>query len=161
MQIISVCRQITPKLHITQFVSNSVSLYSYQHAVLCLTQLTQLSLTLCDPMDYSPPGPSAHRDSQPRILEWIAMLSSGDLPDPGIEPVSTVLQVDSLPSESPGKPMNTGVGSLSLLQGNFLTQELNWGLLHCRQILYQLSYQGSPFLSILCFKMVFDPVITP
>ena len=39
---------------------------------------------------------------------------------------------------SPGK--NTGVGSLSLLQGNFPTQELNWGLLHCRQILCQLSY---------------------
>ena len=32
-----------------------------------------------------------------------------------------------------------------LSQGIFLTQELNWGLLHCRQILYQLSYQGSPF----------------
>ena len=31
---------------------------------------------------------------------------------------------------------NTGVGSLSLLQGIFPTQELNWGLLHCRQILY-------------------------
>ena len=39
--------------------------------------------------------------------------------------------------------MNTGVGSLSLLQGIFPTQELNWGLLHCRRILYQLSYQGS------------------
>ena len=34
--------------------------------------------------------------------------------------------------------------SLSLLQGIFLTQELNWGLLHCRWIPYQLSYQGSP-----------------
>ena len=32
-----------------------------------------------------------------------------------------------------------------LSQGIFLTQVLNWGLLHCRQILYQLSYQGSPF----------------
>ena len=41
------------------------------------------------------------------------------------------------------KPKNTGVGSLSLLQGIFLTQELNQGLLHCRQIPYQLSYQGS------------------
>ena len=40
--------------------------------------------------------------------------------------------------------MNTGVGSLSLLQQLFLTQESNWGLLHCRQILYQLSYQGRP-----------------
>ena len=39
---------------------------------------------------------------------------------------------------------NTGVGSLSLLQGIFPTQESNWGLLHCRWILYQLSYQGNP-----------------
>ena len=38
---------------------------------------------------------------------------------------------------------NTGVGSLSLLQWIFPTQELNQGLLHCRQILYHLSYQGS------------------
>ena len=38
---------------------------------------------------------------------------------------------------------NTGVGSLSILQGIFLTQELNRGLLHCRQILYQLSYRGN------------------
>ena len=37
----------------------------------------------------------------------------------------------------------TGVGSLSLLQGNFPTQESNWGFLHCRQILYQQSYQGT------------------
>ena len=36
------------------------------------------------------------------------------------------------------------VGSLSILRGIFLTQESNQGLLHCRQILYQLSYQGSP-----------------
>ena len=35
---------------------------------------------------------------------------------------------------------NTGVGNLSLLQGTFLTQESNQGLLHCRQILYYLSY---------------------
>ena len=40
------------------------------------------------------------------------------------------------------------MGSLSLLQGIFLTQELNWGLLHCRRVLYQLSYQGSPCLSL-------------
>ena len=47
----------------------------------------------------------------------------------------------SSPWNSPGQ--NTGVGSRSLLQWIFLTQESNWGLLHCRQILYQLSYQGS------------------
>ena len=42
----------------------------------------------------------------------------------------------------------TGVGSLSLLQGNFVTQELIWGLLHCRRILHHLSYQGSPWFCI-------------
>ena len=45
------------------------------------------------------------------------------------------------PWNSPGQ--DTGVGSLSLLQGIFPTQELNWGLLHCTWILYQLSCQGS------------------
>ena len=49
----------------------------------------------------------------------------GDLPNPGIEPRSAALQVDSLLSETPGKPKNTGVGSLSLLLGIFLTQESN------------------------------------
>ena len=44
--------------------------------------------------------------------------------------------------DSAGK--NTGVGSLSLLQGIFPTQGSDPGLLHCRQILYQLSHQGSP-----------------
>ena len=36
------------------------------------------------------------------------------------------------------------MGSLSLLQGIFPTQKSHWGLLHCRQTLYQLSYQGIP-----------------
>ena len=47
----------------------------------------------------------------------------------------------SVHEDSPGK--NTGVGCHALLQGIFLTQELNQGLLHCRWILYQLSYKGS------------------
>ena len=41
---------------------------------------------------------------------------------------------------------NTGVGCHFLLQGVFLTQGLNPGLLHCRRILYHLSHQGSPFM---------------
>ena len=53
-----------------------------------------------------------------------------DLPNPGIKPRSAALQADSLPSEPPGKPETTGVGSLSLLERNFLTQESNWGLPH-------------------------------
>ena len=52
-------------------------------------------------------------------------LLQGNLPHPGIEPGSPALQVDSLPSEPPGKPKNTGAGSLTLLQGIFLTQEWN------------------------------------
>ena len=50
----------------------------------------------------------------------------GDLPNPGIEPRSPALQADSLPFEPTGKPKNTGVGSLFLLQENFPTQELKW-----------------------------------
>ena len=56
--------------------------------------------------------------------------------------------MDSLPAEPQGKPQNTGVGSLSHLQWIFPTQELNRGLLHCRRILYQLSYEGSPILTL-------------
>ena len=70
--------------------------------------------------------------------------SPGDLLNSGFEPRSPTLQEDSLPGKPPGKPKNTGVGSLSLLQWIFLIQELNLGLLHCRWILYQLSYEGSP-----------------
>ena len=47
-----------------------------------------------------------------------------------------------------GKPKNTGVGSLSLLQRIFPTQEWNQDLLHHRRILYQLSYEGSPELKL-------------
>ena len=65
-------------------------------------KVTQLCLTLCDPMDYT-----VHGILQARILEWVSF--PGDLPNPGIE----------------------------------------LGLLHCRQILYQLSHQGSPVYEIV------------
>ena len=68
----------------------------------------------------------------------------GDLPHPAMEPRSPTLHSDSLPAELQGKPKNTGVGSLSLLQWIFLTQELNQGLLHCRWTLNWPSYQGIP-----------------
>ena len=82
---------------------------------------------------------------QARILEWVVMPSSRGSSQPRDRTqVSPALQVDSWPSEPPGKPKITGVGSLSLFQGIFPTQESNRGLLHCGWILYQLSYQGSP-----------------
>ena len=101
-------------------------------------KVAQSCPTLCDPTDYT-----VHRILQLTILEWVAFPFSRGSPNPGIKPKSLALQADSLPTEPLGKPRNTGVGSLSLPQQIFLTQELNQGLLHCRQILYQLSHQGS------------------
>ena len=51
----------------------------------------------------------------------------------------------------PGK--NTGAGCHVLLQGILPTQESNPGLLHCRQILYPLNYQGSPFIVLRVTKI--------
>ena len=69
-------------------------------------------LTLCNPMDYSPPGSSVHGILQARILEWVA---------------------------------------IPLFQGIVPTQGWNPGLcLHCRQILYCLSHQGSPEQCCYC-----------
>ena len=57
--------------------------------------VAQLYLTLCDPMDCSPPGSSVHGISQARILEWVAMpFSRGSFP-----PRSPTFQADSLPFE--------------------------------------------------------------
>ena len=78
--------------------------------------------------------------------------SPGRSPNPGIKPKSPTLQADSLPSEPQGKPKNTEVGNLFPLQWVFLTQELNQDLLHSRQILYQLSYQGSQILYVCAPK---------
>ena len=113
-------------------------------------------------------------DSPTRILEWIAMCSSRRSSWPRDQTQSPALQADTLtiwatkdshifiakkvkvtqscpilwphglysPWNSPGQ--NTGVGSLSFLQGIFPTQGSNLGLLHCGWILYQLSHRGSP-----------------
>ena len=94
-------------------------------------KVSQSCPTLCDPMDYT-----VHGSLQARILEWEAFPFSRGSSKPGIEPRSPALQADSLQAEPPGKPQNTGVGSLSLLQRIFPTQESNQGLLHCRWILY-------------------------
>ena len=70
----------------------------------------QLCLTLCKPMDHSPPGSSVHGILQARILEWVAISSSGDLPHPGIKPASfaaPALQADSLPLSRQGNSVFT------------------------------------------------------
>ena len=62
---------------------------------------------------------------QARILEWVVVPFSRGSSNPGIKHRSPALQADSLPAEPPGKSKNTGVGSLSLLQQIFSTQESN------------------------------------
>ena len=116
----------------------------YGGAGLMLYLVAQSCLTLCNPMDY-PSGASDQVDSPGKNtgVGCHAHLQ-GNLPNPGIEPRSPTLQADSSLSEPPGKPMNIGVGNLSLLQRTFSTLELNQGLLHCRRILYQPSYRRSP-----------------
>ena len=66
--------------------------------------------------------PLSVRILQARILKWVVMPSFRGSSQPGIKPWSPTLQADSLPSELPRKPKNTGMGSLSLLQQIFPTQ---------------------------------------
>ena len=75
---------------------------------MCAQLLNQV--LLCDPMDCSPPGSSLHGVLQARILEWVAISSPGDLPDPGIKPTSPVtpaLANGFFTTELPGKPLVT------------------------------------------------------
>ena len=97
-------------------------------------KVAQFCLTLCHPMDYTVYGilqcvafPFSKRSSQPRVWTQVSCIASR-----------------FFTSWTTGKPKNTGVGSLSLLQGILPTQESNRDLLHCRWILHHLSYQGSP-----------------
>ena len=64
--------------------------------------LSQVQI-FCKPMDCSPPGFSVHGISQARILELVVISSPGDLPDPGIEPMSPALADRFFTTESPGK----------------------------------------------------------
>ena len=90
---------------------------------------------------------TVHGILQARVLEREAYPRSRDLPNPGTELRAPALQVDSLPAEPQVKPKNTGMGSLSPLQQIFPTQESNRvSCTDCRRILYQLSYQGSPYV---------------
>ena len=115
-------------------------------------KVAQSSPTLCDPVVYT-----VHGILQARILEYSGYTGQpfpfpGDLPNPGIEPRSPALQTDYLPAEPQGKPKNTGVGSQSLLQRIFLTQESNQDLLHCRQILTNWVIREAQNLCVYLIK---------
>ena len=104
--------------------------------------------TRCNPKNYT-----VHGILQARILEWVAFPFSRGSSQPRIKPRSHALQADSLPAEPQGKPKNTGVGSLYLLQWIFPTEESNQCLLYYRWILYQLSYQGNLFIEVSWFTL--------
>ena len=140
------CHFLLQEIFLTQGLSAGLphcrqTLYclSHQGSSKMKVKFAQLCLTLCNPMDYTVQG-----ILQARILEWVAFPFSGDLPNPGIKPRSLTLQANSLPAEPQRKPKSTGAGSLFLFQQIFLAQESNRGVLHYRQFLYQLSYEGSP-----------------
>ena len=111
--------------------------------------IAQLCPTLCDPMDSSSPGSSVHGILQVRILEWVAIPHPVDLPSPGIKSMSAAFpafagELFAIWATREAQEYWSGepIPSLRL----FLTQELNCSPLHCRQILYQLSYQKSQSL---------------
>ena len=114
-------------------------------------KVAQACPTLCDPMDCNLPGSSVHGILQATILEWVAIPFSRGSSQPRYRTQrSSTLQVASLPSEPPGKPKNTGVGSLSLLQGIFPTQESNWGLLQVGSLPAELP--GKPKIAFIFTK---------
>ena len=105
-------------------------------------KVTQLCPTLCDPMDYTVRG-----ILQARILEWVAFPFSRGSSQPRDQTQVSRIAGRFFTSWATGKSKNTGVGSVSLLQWIIPTQELDWGFLHCRRILYQLSDLGSGAIS--------------
>ena len=69
--------------------------------------ITQSCPTLCDPMNWSPPGSSVHGDSPAKNTGvGCHALLQRDLPNPGVEPMSPALPANSLPAELPGKPLH-------------------------------------------------------
>ena len=104
-------------------------------------KVAQLCPTLCDPMDYT-------------VQEFFRpeFPSPGDFPNPGIKPRSPALQADSSSAEPQGKPKNTAMGSLSLLQWIFPTQKSNPGFLHWRRILYSVireAHEGGSLQTLI------------
>ena len=104
--------------------------------VVCvLAKLLQSCPTLCHTMDCSPPGSSVHGVVQARILEWVALPFSGDLPDPGIEPTSPVapaFEVDSLPLSHQGSAQ-PALGT----QYNCCWNGINWYLPFLQSKIFQ------------------------
>ena len=129
--------------------------------IFCEVKWSEVKVTqLCSTL-YNPWTIQSAEFSRPEYWSGQPFLSLVDLPNPEIEPRSPALEADSLPAEPQGEPRNAEVGSLSLLQRIFRTQVSNWDLLHCRQILYQLSCYRSPYRVVWRIKGWIIVVICP
>ena len=104
----------TPQTHMHTHANIHVRTKSHINTRTHHFSLAQSHPTLCNSMDCHLPGSFVHAILQARILEWVAIPFSRDLPDPGIEPGSPALQADSTPSEVPAvhrtyrKPLEPG-----------------------------------------------------
>ena len=121
-----------------------------RHHLLCAKSLPSCP-TLFGPLDWAHQSPLCMGFARQEYWSGLPCPPPGDLLHPGIEPASLMSSTlagrfftawHHSPWNSPGQ--NTGVDSLSRLQGIFSTQGLNPGLPHCKRILYHLSHQGSP-----------------
>ena len=84
-----------------------LTLCFHVYLTLCMhaCSVTQSCQALCDPMECNPPGSSVHGILRQVILEWVAMSSSGDLPNPGIKPTYPALAGEFFTTAPPGKPI--------------------------------------------------------
>ena len=97
---------------------------------ICCCLITKSCPTLCKPLDCSRPGSSVHGISQQEYWNGLPFPSPGDLPTPGIKSGSLALQVDSLPSEPPGKSKKTYLCLIShLICGIFYASEIRMKIL--------------------------------
>ena len=108
---------------------------------------------LATPMHCSPPGSSVHEALQTRMLEWVAMPFSRDLPDPGIKPrspASPALQVDSLPLSHRGSlPKLIYKTSNSKKKKKKKTSNSN----HCLESHFSVNFHACMYIKHLSFLL--------
>ena len=99
---------------------------------LSMCSVCKARLTLCNCMDWSPPGSSVHGIFQARILEWVAISSSGDVPNPGMEPASPALAGWFFITEPHGEANNStqkkALCQIYILKGWMVCIKLLWYL---------------------------------
>ena len=121
---VCVCRRLSMGLHrVGHNWSNwAAAAAAYTHIHVCVLSHSVVSNS-STPWTVTCQAPLSMGTFQARNWRGLLCPPARGLPNPGIKPRSLALQADSLLAASPGKPKNTGVGSLALLQGNFLTQD--------------------------------------